>query len=83
MIPTAALSSVAFCAPFVAVLICALVLIIEERREARLHRRMARDLARPRVGIDAHHFTHRTPSGGAVPLPPSAERPFDQQEPRR
>jgi len=84
MIAAVATSSVAFAAPFALVLVCALVLILEDRREARLRRRMARDLARPRVGIDATHFTPRTLNGeSGPPARPSVERPFDQQEPRR
>lgn len=83
MTTTAALSSVAFLAPFLLVIAAVLLLVIEDRREARLHRRMARDLARPRLGVDtAKHFDDpRTLNGGAVPPPPSVERPVpDERE---
>lgn len=57
MTTTAALSSVAFLAPFLLVIAAVLLLVIEDRREARLHRRMARDIARHRVGIDkSNHY---------------------------
>lgn len=78
-----ATSSVAFCVPLLIVLACALLLVLEDRREARMHRRMARDLARDRLGLDtAKHFNDpRTLNGGAVPPPPSVERPVpDERE---
>ena len=69
------MNAIAFCAPFALILLCALVLILEDRREERLHRRMARDLARPRVGIDRdprHDFG----------VPPSAEWPWPARRER-
>lgn len=57
-----ATSSVAFAAPFAVVLLCALLLILEDRREARLHKRMARDLDRRRVGQDfSPHIDQQEP----------------------
>ena len=82
----AALSSFAFLAPFLLVIAAVLLLVIEERREARLHRRMARDLDRDRLGVDtAKHFDDpRALNGGAVPPPPSVERPSTEKRgPRR
>lgn len=70
MIPTAALSSIAFCAPFLLVIACALLLIIEERRERKLHDALS---DRPRLGL--HTSSTRTLSGAAVPPPRTAERP--------
>ena len=63
------MNTIAFAAPFVLVIACALLLVREDHRERRLHRSMARDLARPRVGIDRdapHDFG----------IPPSAEWPW-------